>query len=252
MTEHVSIEREGDVVLVRLTRPEKKNAMTRAMYDAVGEAFRAADRDGAGAIVITGSGGAFMAGNDIGDFLARSDGREDLNAFSFIKLLATLQTPLVAAVEGVAVGIGTTLLLHCDLVYAAPSAMFRTPFVDLGLVPEAASTLLLPQRVGLAKATELLMLGEPIDAAEAYRIGLVNAVVPAEKLVEHALGRARALAAKPREAIVATRRLIRGERTEVLAAMDREGEEFAKALRSPAAKAAFGAFLAKSKAAAGS
>src|SRR4051812_12980005 len=252
MTDHVSVSREGDVVLVRLTRPEKKNAMTRAMYDAVGEAFRGADREGAGAIVITGSGGSFMAGNDIGDFLARSERSDDLNAFGFIKLLATLQTPLVAAVEGVAVGIGTTLLLHCDLVYAAPGAMFRTPFVDLGLVPEAASTLLLPQRVGLAKASELLLLGEPFDAAEAHRLGLVNAVVPAEKLVAHALERAGKLAAKPRESIVATRRLIRGERAEVLAAMDREGAAFSTALRSPAAKQAFSAFLARSKAPAAS
>jgi enoyl-CoA hydratase/carnithine racemase len=124
--------------------------------------------------------------------------------------------------------------------------------VDLGLVPEAASTLLLPQRVGLAKASELLMLGEPFDAAEALRLGLVTAVVPAENLVEHALERARKLASKPREAIAATRRLIRGDRAEVLAAMDREAVEFAKALRSPAAKAAFSAFLAKSKAPAGS
>jgi enoyl-CoA hydratase/carnithine racemase len=252
MTEHVRVTREGDVILVRLNRPEKKNAMTGAMYGALVETFQAADRDGAGAIVITGSGGSFMAGNDIADFLARAERPDDIGAFTFIKTLATLQTPLVAAVDGVAVGIGTTLLLHCDLVYAAPSAVFRTPFVDLGLVPEAGSTLLLPLRVGLAKASELLMLGEPFDAAEALRLGLVSAVVPAESLVEHALERARKLAAKPREAIVATRQLIRGDRAEVLAAMDREAVEFGKALRSPAAKAAFSAFLAKPKAPAAS
>ena len=252
MTEHVSVTRDGEVVLVRLNRPDKKNAMTGAMYGALVETCDAADRDAAGAIVITGSGGSFMAGNDIADFLARAERPDDIGAFSFIKRLATLQTPLVAAVDGVAVGIGTTLLLHCDLVYAAPTAVFRTPFVDLGLVPEAASTLLLPQRVGLAKASELLMLGEPFDAAEALRLGLVSAIVPAESLVEHALERARKLAAKPREAIMATRRLIRGDRTEVLAAMDREGAEFSKALRSPAAKAAFSAFLSKAKAPAAS
>jgi enoyl-CoA hydratase/carnithine racemase len=252
MTEHVKVARDGDVLVVRLNRADKKNAMTRAMYDAVVEAFAGADRDGAGAVLLTGSGGAFLAGNDIADFLAAAQNPEELSAFTFITALARLETPLVAAVEGPAVGVGTTLLLHCDLAYAAPEAVFRLPFVDLGIVPEAASTLLLPRRVGLAKASELLLLAEPFDAAEALRLGIVNAIVPAEKLYEHALERARKLAAKPREAIAATRRLIRGDREEVLAAMHREAAAFRQALGSPAAKAAFSAFLAKAKAAAAS
>ncbi|MFL5115199.1 MAG: enoyl-CoA hydratase-related protein, partial [Microvirga sp.] len=136
MTELVTIARDGDVLVIRLNRPEKKNAMTRVMYDAVVEAFAVADRDGAGAILIAGSGGCFMAGNDLADFLAATERPDDLSAFRFITGLARLETPLVAAVDGVAVGVGTTMLLHCDLVYAAPTALFRLPFVDLGLVPE--------------------------------------------------------------------------------------------------------------------
>jgi enoyl-CoA hydratase/carnithine racemase len=250
MTEHVSVARDGDVLVVRLNRPEKKNAMTRAMYDACVAAFGQADRDRLGAVLVTGSGGAFMAGNDLADFLAAAERPDELSAFHFITALARLETPLVAAVEGVAVGVGTTMLLHCDLVYAAPSATFRLPFVDLGLVPEAASSLLLPRRVGLAKASELLLLGEPFGVDEALRLGLVNAVVPAEQLFAHALERARKLAAKPREAIAATRRLVRGDRAEILAAMDREAVAFRQALASPAAKAAFAAFLSKPKSAA--
>ena len=250
MTEHVSVARDGDVLVVRLNRPEKKNAMTRAMYDACVEAFGQADRDRLGAILVTGSGGSFMAGNDLADFLAAAERPDELSAFHFITALARLETPLVAAVEGVAVGVGTTMLLHCDLVYAAPSAAFRLPFVDLGLVPEAASSLLLPRRVGLAKASELLLLGEPFGAEEALRLGLVNGVVPADELFAHALERARRLAAKPREAIAATRRLIRGDRSEILSAMEREAAAFRQALASPAAKAAFAAFLSKAKSAA--
>jgi enoyl-CoA hydratase/carnithine racemase len=248
MTEHVNVTRDGDVLVIRLNRPDKKNAMTGAMYDAVVEAFQGADRDGLGAVLLAGSGGSFLAGNDIADFLAAAESTDEFAAFRFITALARLDTPLVAAVEGVAVGVGTTLLLHCDLAYAAPNAMFRLPFVDLGLVPEAASSLLLPRRVGLARASELLLLGEPFDANEALRLGIVNAVVPAERLLEHALERAKKVAAKPREAVAATRRLIRVDREEVLAAMRRESVAFREALASPAAKAAFSTFLAKSRA----
>jgi enoyl-CoA hydratase/carnithine racemase len=162
-----------------------------------------------------------------------------------VRRLAELGTPLVAAVEGFAIGVGTTLLLHCDLVYAEPGATFRLPFVDLGLVPEAGSSLLLPRRVGLAKATEMLMLAEPFDAAEALRLGIVNAVVPPDALLAHALDRAARLAAKPREALRATRRLIRGDRAPLIAAIEAESAAFAAALASPAAREAFQSFLAK-------
>ena len=252
MTDGVDLSREGAVLVVRLARPEKRNALTGRMYDALVEALDAAARDPAiGAVVLAGSGGAFTAGNDIANFLERAQGAGVSRAMGFIRALARNETPLVAAVEGVAVGVGATLLLHCDLVYAAPSARFRLPFVDLGLVPEAGSSLLLPARVGLAKASELLLLAEPFDAAEAHRLGLVNAVVPADGLLAHAVERAGALAAKPRGALQATRRLIRGDRDAVLARIDAEVDAFAAALASPEARAAFEAFLARGKPAPG-
>ena len=248
MTDHVEARRDGGVLVLRLARPEKKNALTGAMYDALVAAFDGADGDErVGAILLAGSGGAFTAGNDISDFLSLARDPGAVPPFRFVRRLARLETPLVAAVEGVAVGIGTTLLLHADLAYAAPSALFRIPFVDLGLVPEAGSSLLLPQRVGMAKASELLMLAEPFGAEEALRLGVVNAVVSAEALLPHALAQAQKLAAKPREAIRTTRRLLRGDRTALLAAIDAEAEAFLAALSSPAAQAAFQGFLAKSK-----
>ena len=248
MSEHVAITREaGDVMLVRLMRPEKKNALTGAMYEALTAALTEADETGAGAVVLTGSGGSFTAGNDLADFMAFASGSvTDLPARRFTTRLAATETPLVAAVEGVAVGVGTTLTFHCDLVYAAPSARFRMPFVDLGLVPEAGSSYLLPRRIGWAKATELLMLGEPYDAPEAVRLGLVNAVIEADALVAHALAQAAKLAAKPRAAIRATRGLIRGDGDQVREVMRRESEAFSAALRSPEAREAFRAFLARS------
>ena len=167
-------------------------------------------------------------------------------AFRFVKTLAACDKPLVAGVEGVAVGIGTTLLLHCDLAYAAPDARFRTPFVDLGLVPEAGSSLLLPQRVGAAKAAEFLMLGDVCDAAEAERLGLVNAVIPAERLFDHALEQARRLAAKPRGALAATRRLLRGDRSALFERIEDEARLFAKAMTSDEARRAFENFLLRS------
>ncbi|NNM71868.1 enoyl-CoA hydratase-related protein [Enterovirga aerilata] len=248
MTEHVALTREdGGVLLVRLARPEKKNALTGAMYEAMTVALAEADADeGIGAVVLAGSGGVFTAGNDLGDFLAVAQGAVgDLPASRFIRQLARTETPLVAAVEGLAIGVGTTLTFHCDLVYAAPDALFRMPFVDLGLVPEAGSSHLLPRRIGLAKATELLMLGEAYDAAEALRLGLVNAVVPTDRILPHALMQAARIAAKPRAAVAATRRLIRGDGAELARAMENELRAFREALVSPEARQAFEAFLAK-------
>jgi enoyl-CoA hydratase/carnithine racemase len=240
---HILSSREGAVVHLTLARPNKRNALTGEMYEALTAALESADRDaGIGAVVISGSGGAFCAGNDIADFLAvRSFA--DAPSLRFIKTIALCQTPLVAAVEGAAVGVGTTLCLHCDLVYAAPSGFFRMPFVDLGLVPEAGSSLLLPQRVGTAKATELLMLGEPFDAQQGVALGLVNAIVPSPQLVAHALERAKQLASKPRAALAATRRLIRGDTAKLIAQIEAEAIEFQAALNSPEARAAFAKFL---------
>ena len=252
MNDFVKVERDGAVVVVTLARPEKKNALTGAMYEALIAAFaQASDDDAIGALMIEGGGGVFSAGNDIGDFLARAlaPGAEmkDAPVVRFIYALARFAKPLVAAVEGPAVGLGATLCFHCDLVYASPSARFHMPFVDLGLTPEAGSSLLAPQRFGRARAAESLMLCEPFDAEAARAAGLVNAVVDAASLHAHALAKAKALAAKSRQALLATRRLIRGDEAAVIARMDEEVKLFAAALKSPEAGAAFMAFMSRAK-----
>jgi enoyl-CoA hydratase/carnithine racemase len=248
----VEIERDGGVLVATLNRPEKKNALTGAMYRALREALVAASADEAiGAVLLTGAGGAFCAGNDIGDFLAENqrqgEGARTSAGGEYIRTLARFDKPLIAAVEGAAVGIGTTMCLHCDLVYAAPSARFAMPFVNLGLAPEAGSSLLAPRRFGLGVASELLLLGEAVDAARAREIGLVNAVVAAEALRSHALGKAKALAAKPRAALLASRRLMRGDAEALYAHMEEELVVFARLLKSPEARAAFEAFAARAK-----
>lgn len=244
--ENVVIERDGHVLVMTFDRPDKKNALTGAMYAAVTRALHEADRDESiGAVVFRGAGGSFTAGNDLADFLAAGDTGMELPAFGFIKALATCDTPMVAAVEGVAIGIGATLVLHCDLVYVSPGTVFRMPFVDLGLVPEAASSLLLPRRIGLAKASQFLLLGESFGADEALRLGLANDIIAAGKLRAYAVAQAERLAAKPRAALAATRRLIRGDREEILARIEKEGRCFAEALASDEARAAFESFLQK-------
>lgn len=246
MSEHVTTELlDTRVLLVRMNRPEKKNALTGPMYGALSAALARADKEpGIGAVVIAGSGGCFTAGNDLADFMAAAQGQGGARpAHEFIARLADTDTPLVAAVEGVAVGVGTTLTFHCDLVYAAKNAAFRMPFVDLGLVPEAGSTFLLPNRIGPAKAAELLLLGEGYGADEALRLGLVNALVPAEELLAYALAQAAKLAAKPRGALQEARRLIRGDRGPLRAAIAAESAAFTRALASPEARAAFSSFL---------
>ncbi len=243
---NLKIERHGGVLVVSFDRPDKQNALTGSMYLAATQALDDADRDDSiGAVVLRGEGGTFCAGNDIGEFLDASGRPEEFPAFAFIKALAACETPLVAAVEGMAIGVGATMLLHCDLVYVSPGAIFRLPFVDLGLVPEAAASLLLPRRVGLAKASELLLLGAQMGADEAVRLGLANDIIAAGKLRSFATEQAARLAAKPRAALAATRRLIRGDRDAILARIDEEARLFALALRSDEARAAFAAFLAK-------
>jgi enoyl-CoA hydratase/carnithine racemase len=248
----VNVEREGGVIVATLNRPDKKNALTGAMYRALTEVLREASATAEiGAVLVTGAGGAFCAGNDIGDFLAENraatEGARTGPGGEFIRTLARFDKPLVAAVEGPAVGVGTTFCLHCDLVYAAPSARFAMPFVNLGLVPEAGASLLVPRRFGLGVASELLLLGEAIDGARAREIGLVNAVVAPEALKSHALEKARALAAKPRAALLATRRLMRGDAETLYAHMEEELVAFVRALKSPEARAAFEAFASRAK-----
>lgn len=246
LSPNVEITRDGAVLCVTFDRTDKRNALNRAMYICATEALREADADPSiGAVVFAGSGGVFTAGNDIADFLEASAEPWEFPAFTFIKALAVCETPLVAAIEGVAIGIGATMMLHCDLVYVAPGTIFRLPFVDLGLVPEAASSLLLPRRVGMAKAAEFMLLGEVFGAEEAVRLGLANAIVPACELRGFAFERARRLATKPRAAIAATRRLMRGEAQEILARIEEEAQLFSAAMRSEEACAAFAAFLGK-------
>jgi enoyl-CoA hydratase/carnithine racemase len=245
---NVRIEREGAVLCVTFDRPDKKNAINGAMYLTAAQALREADGDPSiGAVVFAGSGGVFTAGNDIADFLDAGAEPGEFPAFTFIRTLAAFETPLVAAIDGIAIGIGATMMLHCDLVYVAPDATFRLPFVDLGLVPEAAASLLLPRRIGMGKAAELLLLCEPFDAKVAVRLGLANAIVPAGELLGFAIDQAARLGAKPRAALAATRRLMRGDVMEILARIEEEARLFSAALQSEEARAAFAAFLGKER-----
>ena len=245
MTEDIEVSREGAVLSAAFARPQKKNAITGAMYEKLIEAFEEAEHDPeVGALVLSGKGGVFTAGNDLNDFLAVAMHETgEFPAWRFVQKLAEFEKPLVAAVDGLAIGVGTTLCFHCDLVYATPQARFQTPFVNLGLVPEAGSSLLAPLRFGRAKAAELLMLAEPFGAEEALRLGLVNALLPQDRLLPHAMEKAAALAAKPRAALLATRRLMRGDGEAVKARMAAETHAFSAALKSPEAHAAFQAFL---------
>lgn len=245
MTEHVRIQIESGVMRVLLARPAKKNALTNAMYAALCDALARAEReDEIRVVLFEAEGDAFTAGNDLGDFAAVASGtlaRSDMRGTEFIRLLGRAQKPCVAAVQGIAVGIGVTLLLHCDLVFVAEDARLSTPFVNLGLVPEAASTLLLPARIGHARAYAMFALGEAVDGRTAHALGLANAALPRAHVRERALQAARALAEKPAEALRETKRLMRDGEA-ILAAMAREGEVFAARLKSAEAAEAFAAF----------
>lgn len=245
MTDFIAIERDQSVQSIRFDRAEKKNAITSAMYGAIAAALRDGDANPDVAVhLILGAPGIFTAGNDIADFMSVAQGGEfDPDASGFLQALATTEKPMVAAVDGMAVGVGTTLLLHCDIVYASPEAFFKTPFMDLGLFPEAASTLLMPARIGYGPAFEMLCLGEGFDAERALRVGLVNAIYPAAELETRAREVALALAAKPAEAMKAARRLMRREPAQVLTRVDEEIAVFRERLRSPEAKRAFQAFF---------
>ena len=252
MTDLIRIRREGAVLGVAFNRPDKKNAILAEMYAAMLGALDEASADASIAcVLVSGEGGIFTAGNDIGDFIkgamSSASADESTAGGRFIRALARFEKPIVAAVEGQAIGIGTTLCFHCDLVYAAPSARFQMPFVNLGLVPEAGSSRLATMRFGVGKASEMLLLGEAFDAATAHEIGFVNAIVPAETLYAHAMEKAQALAAKPRAALLATRKLMRGEQEALYAQMEVDLGEFWRALRSPEAREAFMAFMAKGR-----
>jgi enoyl-CoA hydratase/carnithine racemase len=247
MTEHVIVTDDGPIRLVRLNRQAKKNALTGEMFDALTAALEgAAAASDVRCMVLAGGPDAFCAGADLQDFrdAAQHDGLRP-QAKCFLRSLAEAGYPLVAAVQGIAVGIGTTMLLHCDYVVAADDARFTTPFVHLGLVPEAGSSLLGPRLMGTRRAFELLVMGRPFDAATAKSVGLVNVVVAAAEVEAEAMKAAREIAALPAEAVAVSRRLIRGSTDEIVRRIDEEAEIYRTRLQSPEARAAFAAFFAR-------
>ncbi len=249
MSPHVVTEVEDRVARVELARPEKKNALTADMYRALAEAFERAESDaGVRAVLVHGTAECFSAGNDLKDFLERPPHEGDAPAFGFLGRIAAARKPVVAAVAGPAVGIGTTMLLHCDFVYAAPNARFQLPFVPLGIVPEAASSLLLPATAGYRRAAELLLLGQPFGAEKALAAGIVTEVVPALEELGRARGVARSLAALPPASVRLTKELMKRQLAPAVAArMEEEGRLFQERVVSPEAVEAFTAFFEKRK-----
>lgn len=248
MSANVVVETRDRVTRIELARLDKKNALTQDMYAAIAGALSAAEADPEiRATLIHGKPDCFTAGNDLKDFLEQSS-LIVRTVDDFLHQLAELKKPLVAAVGGVAVGIGTTLLLHCDLVYAAPNSRFQLPFVQLGLVPEAGSSLLLPAIAGYQRAAELLMLGQPFDAEKAFAAGLVTAIVPEAELIDRARGAALALAALPPAAVRQTKHLMKASLARAVGEqIDVELREFRQRLGSPEAKEAITAFFEKRK-----
>jgi enoyl-CoA hydratase/carnithine racemase len=250
MTELVVVTDDGPVRTVRMNRPEKKNALTMTMYDAMaGGIENAAKNLALRCLLIAGAPTEFCAGNDIGEFLkmATEGGALGAPILRFLYALARCETPLVAAVQGNAVGIGTTMLMHCDHVVASSDARFSTPFVGLGLVPEAASSLIAPRLMGQARAFSLLVMGRPLSADEAKAAGLINAVVAPEAVEAEAMQAARAIASLPPHGVLASRRLLRGKPDGIVARIDEEAELFKTRLQSAEARAAFEAFLTRKR-----
>ncbi|PHQ66971.1 MAG: enoyl-CoA hydratase [Sneathiella sp.] len=244
MTKPILIEILDGVQTLTINRADKKNALTQEMYGQLADALRdAEDNPDIRVSLITGVADSFTSGNDIMDFIQNPVSGEDAPVIRFLYALAEVRKPLVAAVNGLAIGVGTTMLLHCDLVYAADTATFSLPFVNLALVPEAASSLLLPRMLGHQRAAELLMLGETFTADFAHDAGIVTAVVPARELQEKALGTAKKLAAKAPEALRLTKSLMKANTDQVLQAMRTEGAAFAGRLTSPEAREAMQAFM---------
>lgn len=243
MTQHINISKQDGVLEIIFARPDKKNALTNDMYQAAREALENAQQDPAIRVVLIGAeGNAFTAGNDLGDFAAVSQGKGgEPQAISFIHALGSAVKPIVAAVPGIAVGVGTTLLLHCDLVYVADNAKLSAPFVNLALVPEAASSMLMPARIGYARAFSIFALGESISGPEAVSLGLANKALPIDEVLPTARKAALALSQKPIGSLIATKKLMRDSET-ILARMKQESLIFAERLKSVEAREAFSAF----------
>lgn len=240
---------DAGVMTLTINRVDKKNSITSAMYSLLADALDAAQLDAAvRAVVIQGHETIFSAGNDIGDFLNKPPSTQDSPVFRFLRGISTFPKPIVAAVCGPAVGIGTTMLLHCDLIYAGDNAAFSMPFVNLGLCPEAASSLLVPQLMGYPRAAEALLLGEPFMAEAALEMGLINRIVPPAEVNALAQRQAQKLAAKPISSLMETKRLMKKANAPLLAErMAEEGASFGRMLAEPAAREAFTAFMQKRK-----
>jgi enoyl-CoA hydratase/carnithine racemase len=243
----ILVHTESGVTTITFNRVEKKNSITSAMYGALADALQQAQQDATVRVVLLqGDVAIFSAGNDISDFLNGPPTTSESPVFRFLHGIAAFPKPLVAAVCGPAVGVGTTMLFHCDLVYAGDNAAFSMPFVNLGLCPEAASSLLVPQMFGYHRAAEALLMGEPFMAEAALEIGLVNRVLPPTEVNGYAQTQARKLAAKPLSSLVETKRLMKkGQAALVVQQMADEGASFGRMLREPAAREAFGAFMEK-------
>jgi enoyl-CoA hydratase/carnithine racemase len=247
MTSHIRCTKDDRIMRIEIDRPEKKNALTATMYQAMADALRAAEADPAVRVVMLhGRPDCFSAGNDLKDFLEHPHEGDDTPVSQFLRAIASAPKPLVAAVGGPVVGVGTTLLLHCDFVYATPEARFQLPFTPLGLVPEAGSSLLLPLAAGYQRAAELLLLGRPFDAHKAREAGIVTGIVPKAEVLDVALDTARALAALPPESVRLSKALLKKQwRDAVAERMAEESAIFRQRLRSPEAREAFSAFLEK-------
>lgn len=246
MTDHVVVQHSGAVMHLQLNRADKKNALTHAMYAAMNEAIRAAEEDlSVGAIVLSGVEGCFTAGNDLFDFQQNPITDESAPVVQFLFALAQSTVPLLAAVDGPAVGIGSTLLLHCDYVLAAKSAKLHFPFVNLALPPEGGSTYLLSKQLGHARAAELLMLGETFDGEKAAELGIANECCEADALMERIMMVAEKFAAKPPRAIRKAKKLLKADQEEVIRQIRLEMKEFVESLSSPECHEALAAFLQK-------
>ena len=246
----ILVSRDGAILEIEFNRPQRRNAITAQMYTLLTEAFAAAEADPAvRVILIRGqAGGAFTAGNDIEDFIQRPPLAEDTPVFRFLRTMSTAAKPIVAAVNGHAVGIGTTLLLHCDLVYVGDDARFQLPFASLGVVPEFASSYLLPLVAGYHRAAELLLLGEPFGAEQAREAGFVTRVLPAAQTLGQAREAARRLAALPEKSVRLTKALMKeGHAGAVRERLLAEGTHFRAMLQEPAAREALAAFMEKRK-----
>jgi enoyl-CoA hydratase/carnithine racemase len=244
--QEVCVTRTDHVLHIRLNRPDKRNALSRSMYEAMADAVALAEMDEAIRVVLfSGAGEAFCAGNDLHDFLAHPPEGTEGPAFRFLRTICSATKVQVGAVHGNAVGVGTTLLLHCDLIIAGQSARFSLPFVKMGLIPEAASTLLLPRAIGYCRAAELLLLGETVDATTALQWGLVNRVVEDPMLMEVAQEFATRVGIQPPATLRITKTLLRDDRAGIAQRLEQEGRIFAAQLKSPEAKETVTAVLEK-------